>query len=311
MKHIFSKTKAFSLALCIGWGMLATGCINEDLDNCPSYTLTLNVLNAAGDNITEGRRATDATIFVFGNDQKYLETVTMTEQQIVDYQPITLQTPYKANQKLYFIVWGNVIADQMQVAQGTTMSEFTVQLRSSGDGLADEPTDMFYGNANITTDEGYLQKDEVIYISPKMAQVELQTEGLPYFLASEARKKGLRAEGDEYAFTVDKTLSMFNSEGALTGDSVYYAPESSWDASLSTEWSTTEASNICTGENITGSFYLNDAEFTFLRENDNGPITAVPDQNYLLVFQWGEDGEYLGVRVEVRPWGYIDDPIEW
>lgn len=317
MKHRFSKTKALLFgALCIGWGMCSTSCITEDLDACLTtpYTLTLKVLNGGEEEITGAGRAADATIFVFDNDQKYLETVTMTEQQIAAEEPIQLKSPYKAGQKMYFVAWGNVEADQMQVAQGTTMSEFAVQLRNSATetgNQAEEPTDLFYGNANITTDEGNLQKDEIIYIRPKTAEVELRTVGLDYYRSRLAREGGLRAEGDEYAFTVNNTLSKFDSEGALTGDSVYYAPESGVGVTNATEWETTGLSNICTGENITGSFFMNDAQFTFLANNDEGPITATADEDYLLLFQWNEDGEYLGVSVEVRPWGYVPDETGW
>lgn len=302
MKHIH-----FTLRLLLGvftLGFLATGCITEDLDRCPvptAYTLTLKVVNAAGEDITEGERVTDATIYVFDEEQNYIETVKVGAAAIKSHQKIVMDYP-ENDKKLYFVTWGNIADDKLIIQEGAKMSDFFVQLKTQDD-LAEAPSDLFGGNSSIAISSGELTKDEEIVIAPKTAEVRLYTDGLQ-------NRQALRSDEDlDFIFEVNNTLSQVGYDGTLRGDSVYYSPAGSWTEEG--EWDTKTYSALMPGESIMGSLYINEEEYTHLKDSEDEPQDFEIDKRYELIFRWGDDGTYLGVKIVVRPWGFVDDEIEW
>jgi len=316
MKHIFSKTKALLMVVCISLGLLSTSCITEDLDACRTYTLKLVVVNANGEEITESGyegAAGTATIFVFDENYKYLTTVEMSEQEIVSHKEIVLDYPKSG--KLHFVAWGNADSDKYVITKGQTMDDFLLQLNSQGDGLAvEQDLELFYGNKEVLTQNSELTKNEEIIIGPKTAKVFMRTEGLANYHDRLVRE-GLRSDSDEpfdCEFYLDKTLSQYNSQGTLQGDSVYYNPTGEWSDAQYSDWRSPDYYSIFAGEEMIAALNIDGVYFDSRnRDENNDPITVAETDEVVVVFVWGESGEYLGARVKVRPWGYIEDPMEW
>lgn len=305
--HRFKGLLFFTLCFC---SLLLSSCssFNEDLDAC--HRLTLKAVNANGDDITGSGDVSAVSLFVFDAAYNYLQTVEMSAQQIVNRQEIILD--YPKNSTLHLIAWGNASTDRYVITKGLSMEEFALQLQSDGGLAATQDNELFYGNKAVSTALFTLVKDEEIVIRPKTASVYMWTQGLSYY-NDKLRREGLRSDGAEpfdCDFFLDKTLSAYNHEGVLQGDSVYYNPSGEWTDAAYSDWRTPESYKIFAGENMSAALALDGQVYdTVLTDDEGNPISVKETEEVLVVFVWGEDGTYLGARVTVRPWQYVDDPV--
>lgn len=305
MKHIFSKTKALLIVLCIGWAMLTTSCINEDLDGC--HTLTVKVLNMQGEDITAGSAedVKDASVFIFDEAGKYLETVKMTSAQITTRTPIEIN--YPTTTKLQIVVWGNVNNDMQQVQVGTTIDDLKVQLKKTNN-YANNPAELYFGDEDVPLRAGTLTKNEEVPIQLCVGELRMWTYGLQYALNA---NPGLRAD-EVFDFYFEEGLDELNAKGTIQGNKTTYAPEGAWDETQ-TEWEMPELKTVFPGEDLAGAFHIN-GELDQRRYEDyltKDPLVVEAGQQTLVRFEWNSKGEFLGIRIKVRPWGYIEDDIEW
>lgn len=304
MKHIFSKTKALLMALCIGWMALATSCITEDLDGC--YTLTVKVLNLNGDDITIGSAedVKDVSVFIFDEAGKYLETVKMTSAEIITRTPIEINYPSTA--KLQIVAWGNVAGNEQTLVSGQTIDDLKIQLKKTND-YADYPAELYFGDEAVSLKSGTLIKNEEVPIQLCVGKLQMWTNGLQYCLAA---NPGLRAD-EAFNFYFERGLDELNSKGEVQGSETTYAPEGA--LTVAEEWEMPELETVLPGEELAGSFYINGVfEQQSLRDYiTDEELRVEAGKETLVEFVWGPGGEYLGVRIKVRPWGYIEEEIEW
>lgn len=308
MKHILFTTKALLLALCIGWGLLATSCINEDLDGC--YTLTLKAVNINGEDITESGDVTDAALYIYDENGKYLETVNMTVNQIVNRTPV--QINYPASAKLTIVAWGNTVGSEQKVVAGSTINDLTMELATKTSAVMEHPRDLFFGDDDIPLKAGVLTRNEEVVISLKVARIEMRTENLAKGIEKWREQQGLRADEDvSFDFYFKESLNKVDYSGNVEGEKLSHNPY----AELTTgyEWETPEFENVLPGELQKGTFNINGTEYAVESKDRNTgeEIKLVEGQEGLIIFQWGDDGAFLGITVKVRPWGYVEDNIEW
>lgn len=317
MKHIHF-TKRLVLAVC-AFAFLATGCINEDLDQC--YKLRLRVLNAAGVDITRNSRSEDATIYVFDENGKYLESVTMTYNQITEMQEIKLKTPYKEGMKLSFLAWGNALgaANTVNIYESQNLNDFKLELASKEDGVGATKVELFGGTEAIVTAEGNLRQDEWIEIEPKAGTITMATYNLQRYLA----RAGI--SDNEFKLRLNETkgglgseATPLNAEATLAQDGGWGIPKSDAYSALdftADEWVSPEIEDYAIAS--TGlSALIRTADGNVLDDDmldyvDENPIEIAPENDAFVLFEWGDDGVYIGTRVIVRPWGYVEDPIEF
>lgn len=301
MKQNHHTNRWLVAAVCAAT-LITTGCIQEDLTAC--YKLTLKAENAKGDDVT-GTALADASLYVFDEDYEYLKTVRMTEDQIRNRKDIILNYPEDRN--LHVIAWGNVSGENQTVTESELIEELKVMLKSR-DGLAQKPDDLFYGNRLVQTKAGGgFNRDDTIVVRPKLSQVNILTQGIRYAL-----KKNVPAAvaGQiDCNYFVNRTLSAFDYQGNQIGDSVYYRPDAGWDDN--TEYFAPNY-RMCAGENINVELTAEDKSLAVATHDDNGDPLVAPEAGILyVVLRFGEDGALLSVRQTVRPWGTVDDHIEF
>ena len=69
---------------------------------------------------------------------------------------------------------------------------------------------------------------------------------------------------------------------------------------------------MCAGENINVELTAEDKSLAVATHDDNGDPLVAPEAGILyVVLRFGEDGALLSVRQTVRPWGTVDDHIEF
>lgn len=317
MKHI-QFTKRLVLAVC-ALAFLATGCINEDLDQC--YKLRLRVLNAKGEDITGNSRAEDATIYVFDENGKYLESVTMTYTQITEMQEIKLKTPYKEGMKLSFLAWGNALgaANTVNVYESQNINDFKLELAPKENGVGATKVELFGGTEAIVTAEGNLRQDEWIEIEPKSGTITMTTLNLPRYL----ERKGISDQNfylrlNDTKGGLDSEATPLSASATLAQDGHIGIPtdpyilnygdftDKEWLSAEYEDYSIISTDLRALIQTANGEI-LDDDIFNMLGE----PLSIVPEKDAVVIFEWDDNGVYVGTKVIVRPWGYVDDPHEW
>ncbi|WP_106831534.1 FimB/Mfa2 family fimbrial subunit [Parabacteroides pacaensis] len=300
MKHISLKKQLLFLMLS-SLGVLATGCINEDLDEC--YKLRLKVENIEGEDITESGDVVTTSLYIFDENLNYLETRILDKSFITGRNEIVLDN-YTADRKLKIVAWGNVnvLGERQTVSEAQRIEDLKVMLKSQ-DGLAVMPDSLYYGNQQVQTKAGGVASDTEVVIRPKIGSVTIQTLGL---------ENGLRAKNvenpSECDFYLNRTLSGFDYTGEQIGDSVYYNPDGTWNESK-TEWNTPSRQTVCPGEAISVSVSAGGVDLgTAVTDIYGDPIRTVPGKNTAIVLTFDDEGK-ISASVEVRPWGQVDEDI--
>lgn len=199
-----------------------TSCIRESLDACPplnTYTLTLKVVNAEGDDITESGDVDEVRLFIFDKNKGFVDKRDMTLSDITSRQSITLDYPGNP-ENLYVVAWSGLKDGQVEVADvnnGSLAEDLNVSLRSS-DGIAEAPNELYHGMTFVDRAENALTKDQEVVITPQIGRITIEAYGLEYVNLLKSGNE------DDFAYTVDKTQSAFNYQGDMTGDSVSYIP---------------------------------------------------------------------------------------
>lgn len=291
-------------ALCL-LGVLATSCINEDLDKC--YTLRLKAENMKGEDITGTGYVSTASLYIFDENLDYLETRVLDKDFIISHDEIVLDD-YPANRKLSIVAWGNVnvLGDLQEVSETQRIEDLTVMLKNQN-GLAVLPDSLYYGIQQVQTKaNGGITENKEVVVHPKVGSVTIETRNLKYGL----RSKGISSV-NECDFYLNRTLSGFDYQGEQIGDSVYYNPASVANEEKIGEWKTPDLQTACPGDDLGVSLDINGINLgSATRDQDNKPIATKAGENTHIVLEFAEDGT-LSARVQVRPWGEVNDHIEF
>ena len=301
-KLITKRTIFLALALV---ALFATSCIKDDLDECPG--LTLKVVNQNNEDVTPSGAVTSATLYVFDENLKLLETRSLEETFIKNRQNIQLS--YPADTKLHLVAWGNLTREKQVVPNAKSAEELNIMLNTNN-GEAQSPDDLFYGLKEFVVGAGASQE---IVIAPKVGQVTMQTVGLQYAIEKNPSFRSASASGSAsaYEFQLNRTLSGYNYKGEQIGEGVYYKPEGDWDETAA-EWVTPEPSNVCEGQNLSCSFMDESGVLQTVDEYEHsdgtvGPVDIKVYENILIQFRWNDQGAFIGAKVTVTPWGVVED----
>ena len=290
-------------AFCL-LGLFATSCIHEDLDEC--YTLRLRAENIKGEDVTGLGYVSAASLYIFDENLNYLETRVLDKDFIISHDEIVLDN-YPASQKLNIVAWGNVnvLGDKQEVSESKRIEDLKVMLKSQNS-LAVMPDSLYYGTQQVQTKAGGITENKEIVVHPKVGSVTIETINLEVGL----RKNGIATVND-CDFYLDRTLSGFDYQGEQIGDSVYYNPASVPNEENAGQWKTPNLQTACPGSGMEVSLSVNGVQLGSAVVDEKGDaIATYAGQNTHIALEFAEDGT-LSARVQVRPWGEVNDHIEF
>lgn len=312
MKHITCIKQSLLLVAAVLAAML-TGCIKDDLAECSKLTLKVEGLNGTDImDITSLGLVEDATLYIFDENRKLLETRNLSKDFILAKEVIKLDN-YPDNTKLHIVAWGNLKGGNQSVTDPKQLDDLKVQLKSSEDGFAQSSDSLYFGTKEVTSlGSGIVGGDGQVVIRLKTGTYTIKTLGLNNALKS----YGLKSAAD-FDFYINRTLDTHDNSGALTGDSVAYHPEGTYDTAQ--EWLTTGVidkamfggkQNSFAGEDLGISITSKDGRVNkTVYVDDNGDPFEIPEGGRLdVLLLFGEDGT-ISAKMRITPWGVVEEDI--
>lgn len=298
MKYNFFTQRHLFVTLC-AMVLVFTGCIKEDMDDCKYYTVQLKVENQNGGDITESGIVSEATLFVFDANNKYLDKVLVNAETIKNRRYIELD--YPSSSQLNVVAWGGLSGQNQDVTEAQIISDLQVNLQKQGN-IANSPDSLYHGTKTVITraSEGQTIHQEIV-IRKKVGSVQVRTIGIEYVNAP-VSKAGESVNPNDFTYIVDKTPSGFDYQGLTIGDSVSYSPEPI--IAETTGYLETEKSNVIPSDKIGVSLQGNGVEIYNRDVDDDGkPFKVEAGDDLLIVVRLGEDGNVVSVKSYVRKWG--------
>lgn len=316
MKYI--HIKKFSLGCLVAFFVMAmNSCINEDLDPCPvvvKNTLTLQVVNINGDDITKLAEVTQGSLLAFSENGQLVDRQELSHDQLVNKAEITFNIDYKG--KMYIVCWGNVRGVQETIGKVKELKDPEILLNQDENAVAQSPDKLFYGNKEITLGEAGIDGgNQVITISPKTATIKIETRGVDNAL----KWNNLKSTPDPLKFYMDNSLSGFDYAGKMIGSKVRFQPEGQYAVPANwtlQEWVTKNDATVAPGENLKFSLYYSDlligavSEGVNIDTGETGPFKTYEGKRTYVIISFGQEGT-VSAKMKITPWGVVDDDIEW
>lgn len=300
LRHFYKQRLSIVLLALM---TVTTGCINEDLAKCnPTARFTLVVVNAKGDEITEGDAVTNVSLYIFDKDLNYLETCTMDAAAVKSRQEIVLD--FTKSDELNIVAWGNMSEKSETVTEAKRIEELKVILKSNN-GVAVQADSLYFGTKRVISKDDRLQADDQIVIAPQTGSVKIATIGLQHAINNK-----LKADADVVCqYVLDRTLNQYTHTGELAGDSVCYNPDAKW---VGSEWNT-QKYNTYQGENLSISLDANGQTLVDkVKKDDEGNLLSVEKGvTKIITLRFADNGTLISVKTIVRPWGMVIDDIEF
>jgi hypothetical protein len=316
-----------------------TGCIKEDMSNCPppeppppvvrEEVLRVRAVDlVSGADISESGTVVNASLYVFDQNENFITHMNVQGAQLGDELeiPISLSTR-AAGDVLHLSAWGN-IGNNIEI-EGTV--DYTDNLNSvfldlatstiDGD-YAAQPGNLFFGFKTITLgqEDTRADNDKIVHtvdITQKAARLHIVVRGLP-----------AEADADDYYFTLGrvsdgfdfrgnpvnddnrriKATAVFNDAHELVSPQPYYLlPSIDPDNADATTAETIRLWMV--GDDPDGN---DDVDLTGRVNTDSQGnyigLTAGETTNVLIVFTPTGDIE---VRIRVTPWNEVYQWSEW
>lgn len=342
MKHI--NLKKFCLFLAIGvMGVLTTGCIRDSLDACPpvrvekvEHKLLVQALNYEHYVVSE---EVPADVYIFDASGKLLENFKLTGAQVAAMggedavaHAAAIPLNYPAGTKLQIAVYGNMGSNEV-LTKSDRLENMKVSLAARSNNTRENPSELHHGLTAITLEDvdtkatGEIIEETVVkYYQATMRPLTSKATITTWNFDANRIAKGLKADDVvDFELELNDTYSEYDYTGALKTKGIDMNPESGYGAytnrdegKTQEEWRT-NYENYFPDQGFSVKIAYPDGEVIKAETDINGvPLLlgqedGMPDGNmYDFVIEFdGETGEFVGVRVKVRKWGEIDDPIEW
>lgn len=222
-----------------------------------TYNFKLKALTA-GTDITSKGELTQADLFIFDKNNDFVQKVSVDASVIMNRRTIQVTCP--GSEQITVIAWGGLNSQNESVAAMSTaniISDLTVSLKQNN-GIANVPSDMFYGQMTLTSNQTKADDAATLTIERKVAAIDLLVQGI--------EKKFGTTEGDFYV-KVKSTKSSFNNNGELGGNNVEYIIPCTISA---TGCVAIDKTNIIPASNITVELYRNDVLVFATSADKNG-----------------------------------------
>lgn len=280
---------------------LFSACIKEDLSDCPRpFQLTVQALDADGNDITASGTVKDVVMFVFDEKGLVMEAFKLTEEQVKKKQPMHVKIPFPGSKTLTCTTWGN-LDESVEFPAMTTVKQkqdLYVKLKSK-QGIAGYPGELFSGSLDVPVEFGGLEpgKSHTVVIKHKVASVRIVARKLSPEVVSSV------------SFVLKESPDTYNSDGELTGGVVSYKPAFGFDGAG--QWVTSIFNTFPNsgGKTYTLEMYWDgQLKKAFTHGTDGTPL--VPQLGRLLNIIIDVDAD-LSVKVVVTPWGVVYQEVEY
>lgn len=312
MKHTFFSNKwliLFLFAAAFG----GTSCIKEDLDTC--YRLVVTVWNNNGDEITEAGDVQEAALFIFDENEKFLEKVMVDRSTIQSRQAMELN--YPAGRQLKIVGWGGTLSlDKRQkfseLGPGSTIQDLKMTVLTQNDGNATPPDKLYYGTKLVDTKSGGEGPVYEVPIREKMSRVMVATEGFQYVYRNGAPQNrsiaGTKAGAlDGYEVYVKRVPGGCDYKGENLADEAVYNPDKELD---DTGELASTVSNFLPSNTIQAQISRPDGTTDVRDTDDDGqPFQPVVGQTLVIRLIYSPQGTLVSCKTEIRPWGYGKEQI--
>ena len=214
--------------LSLFWGVtfLLTGCIYDDLSECPRpFYLKVKAIDADNKDITSGGAVQSVVLFFFDEAGNCLQTRELNAAQIVAQKPVFVEP--KGASKITCVAWGNPSEDdRKRFSSITRLGDLYVRLVSQ-DGIAESPTDLFAGSIEHEIEYDLNKKNSTITVEISRRTAEVTVTVLGYKSWAEHLKTSpLRASQTiADAIILGTTPDTYISHQQLGGHPASYRPK--------------------------------------------------------------------------------------
>lgn len=192
-----------------------SSCIKDDFPDC-NTTLFLHIkaVDITEQDITSSGEAGGAIVYVFDENQHFIEHIQVSSADIQNKTPIKIF--HKGISNFSVIVWSNLNGNQQadSLTGGVHIEQAFVRLKKNTESYALNPDDLFHGILNIKNNNhanSNVTIEETITIQRKTALLNIMVKGLP------------TQPTDNYYFVIKGAAKdSYNFKGELVGDSIRY-----------------------------------------------------------------------------------------
>lgn len=309
---LFCRGLWFYLSLLVT-SVNVSSCINEDLSNCNSkidFVLRLKLVNAQGNDITQLRDVDDVILYIFDNNQKFLNQTTILANDVRNYVPVNLS--YENTNDIWVVAWSNFKENQdvTPLTQGMSMQDALVKLKKNSEGFAVNPDDLFWGTIHLSQNDA-VQLNSVnqtinnLVLSRQVAQLNITV-------------KGLDPGYDDYYFIIGGSKEdTYNFEGKLRGNPIEYKQYGSFDAVTSLFHSAGFSMYpLSDGNSNTISIYRSGNLIASVNVNSEDGSHIVPIRGVMLnvlidLTQPSGGNVSIAVSIKVTKWDEYYHWVEW
>lgn len=275
-------------------------CIKDDFTNCnTTLFLQIKAIDAAGQDITSSGETGSAQLYIFDQNQRFVQQVAVSASDIQN--KIRIQLFIKGVNGFSVVAWSNLNGNQQadSLVTGITMEQALVKLRKNTEGYAVNPDDLFHGifttnSSRSTTD---ISIENTITIERKTALVNILVKGLD------------AQSADDYYFIIKGTTKdTYNFKGNLTGNPIDHKQGGEFNASNTQFVSSPFSMYPLPEENkLTILIYKGDELIATAETNDENGSDIIPiagiTTNVLIDLRTS-----LTVTIRVTTW---DDVYHW
>lgn len=194
-----------------------SGCIKEDLSDCPTTTYRLVVQTDPSDDVLQ-RATPTVVLFIFDENNRLL-----------DYRNtspgVVMELTYVGHSKLNAVAWANIDAqvNVTSLSSQTPLENARVQLidrtELSGGNYALSPNDLFHGKKELDLSLNTQDQPDVLMIGRKVAAIRIVAKHLKEYVGT---------DDNDFTYRVKGSKNTFDFNGNLMGDDRSYLPDCSF-----------------------------------------------------------------------------------
>lgn len=313
IKHLIESRVMTYILICHIFVFSISSCVFEDTESCDTEiaikktTLSVSVFNAAGQNITTTGVAGDVHLFVFDDNQKFVDEIIVKSIEIQNNTPITIG--YKDVTNYWVVAWGNLNSKQKvtQLTKGMSIEEGLVQLEKNVEGYAINPDDLFWGIQfcpSSQTKAGVDTKTENITLEMRRMTARMAITVI-----------GLNPQLNDYRFIISgSNEDTYTFNGNLVGSPIAYKEDGMFDPNSNfvsllpfSMFPLTEGDyntiSIYQGNNLIVSVHTNSV-------NGANIVPIVGVTNNILIDLTGQLTE-MEATIKVSDWNTVHQWVEW